>query len=60
MFQQISYFFDKMFSMYQRGYRNGFNAQHCLVAIVSKMESYNDKGKSFGALNFASHVENLC
>ena len=49
-----------MFSMYQRGYRNGFNAQHCLVAIVSKMESYNDKGKSFGALNFASHVENLC
>ena len=48
-FKQMSDFFDNIFSMYQCGFRKGFSAQHCLVAMLEKWKSCNDKGKSFGA-----------
>ena len=44
LFKQMSDFFDNIFSMYQ------CSAQHCLVAILEKWKSCNDKRKSFGAL----------
>ena len=36
------------FSVY--GFKKGFIAQHCLVAMLEKWKFCNDKGKSFGAL----------
>ena len=42
--------FHKNLSVYQRGFRKGFSAQHCLVVTLEKLKFYNDKGKSFGAL----------
>ena len=50
LFKQVSDFFDNIFSMYQCGFRKGFSSQHCLVAMLEKWKSCNDKGKSFGAL----------
>ena len=45
LFKQVSDFFDNIFSMYQCGFRKGFSAQHCLVAMLEKLKSCNDKGK---------------
>ena len=36
--------------MDQCGFRKGFSAQHCLVAMLEKLKSFGDKGKSFGVL----------
>ena len=46
----MSSFFDHIFSIYQCGFRKGFSAQHCLLAMLEKWKSSNDKGKAFGAL----------
>ena len=46
----MSYLFDNIFSMYQCGFRKGFSARHCLVAMLEKWNSCNDKRKSFGGL----------
>ena len=43
-------FLTAFFLMYQCGFRKGFSAQHCLVAMLEKWKSCYDKGKSFGAL----------
>ena len=43
LFKQMSDFFDKMFSMYQCGFKKGFSSQHCLVAMLEKWKSSNDK-----------------
>ena len=48
--KQMSDFFDKIFSMYQSGFRKGFSIQHCLVSMLEKRKSCDYKGKSFGAL----------
>ena len=50
IFKQISAFFDNIFSTYQCGFRKGYSAQHCLVAMLEKWKFCNDKKKSFGAL----------
>ena len=47
------------FSVYQCGFRKGFSAQCCLVAILEKWESCNDKGKSFGAVMTDRSFENF-
>ena len=51
LFKQMSDFFDNIFSMYQCGFRKDFSAQHCLVAMLEKWKSCNEKGKSLGALS---------
>ena len=50
IFKQISAFFDNIFSTYQCGFRKGYSAQHCLVAMLEKWKFCNDKKKYFGAL----------
>ena len=39
-----------MFSMYQCGFKNGINTQHCLIAILEKCRLSKDKDNSFVAL----------
>ena len=43
-------FFLYFFFMYQCGFSKSFTAQHCLVAMLGKWKSCNDKWKSFAAL----------
>ena len=51
MFKQISEYFEKSFlSKYQCGFRKGFSAQHCLVALLQKWKSATNDKKLFGAL----------
>ena len=48
--KQITIFIDPLLSEYQCGFREGFNAQHCLLAMLEKWKSAVDKGKVFDAL----------
>ena len=41
---------DKFLSKYQCGFRKGYNAQHCLLAMIEKWEKAVDNGNVFGAL----------
>ena len=36
MYNQIYPYFDTLFSKFQCGFRKGFNAQHCLFAMIKK------------------------
>ena len=36
IYNQISPYFDSVFSKFQCGFRKGFNAQHCLLTMVEK------------------------
>ena len=48
--KQITIFIDPLLSKYQCGFRKGFSAQHCLLAMLEKWKNAVDKGKVFGAL----------
>ena len=48
--KQITIFIDPLLSEYQCGFREGFNAQNCLLAMLEKWKSAVDKGKVFDAL----------
>ena len=48
--KQITTFIDPLPSKYQFGFRKGFSAQHCLLAMLEKWKNAVDKGKVFGAL----------
>ena len=41
---------DPLLSKYQCGFRRGFSAQNCLLAMLEKWKSSVDKGKAFGVL----------
>ena len=41
---------DKFLSKYQCGFRKGYNAQHCLLAMIEKWKKTVDNGNVFGAL----------
>ena len=41
---------EPLFSKYQCGFRRGFSAQDCLLAMLGKWKSAVDKGKIFGIL----------
>ena len=41
---------DKFISKYQRGFRKGYNAQHCLLAMIEKWKKAVYNGNVFGAL----------
>ena len=44
MYNQISPYFDSVFSKFQCGIRNGFNAQHCFLTMVEKWRKALDEG----------------
>ena len=50
MFKQISEYFEPILSKFQCGFRNGFSAQHCLLATLEKWKAAVDNKKTFGAL----------
>ena len=52
--KQIANFRDPLLSKYQCGFRIGFIAQNCLLAMLEKMETSMDKGKAFGVLLLAN------
>ena len=49
-FKQMSEFFEPILSKYQCGFRKGFSAQHCLLAMLEKWKSAIDNKKTFDAL----------
>ena len=50
MYNQISPYFDSRFSKFHCGFRKGFNAQHCLLAMVEKWRKTLDEGGETGAV----------
>ena len=48
--KQITPFMDQFLSKYHCGFRKGFNAQHCLIAMLEKWKKAVDSKKVFGAL----------
>ena len=49
LYKQMSKFFDKISSKYQRGFRKDFNSQQCLATMLEKWREAIDKGDRFGA-----------
>ena len=50
MYNQIYPYFDTLFSKFQCDFRRGFNAQHCLLAMIEKWCKTLDKGGETGAV----------
>ena len=50
MYNQISPYFDSVFSKFQCGFRKGFNAQHCLLTMVEKWRKTLDEGGKTGTV----------
>ena len=50
MFEQMSQFFENIFSKYQCGFRKGFSTQQCLLAMLEKWKRSVDNSKMFDAL----------
>ena len=50
MFEEISQFFENIFSKYQCGFWKGFSTQQCLLAMLKKWKRSVDNSKMFGAL----------
>ena len=50
LYDQISNFFEDVFSKYQCGFRKCYSAQHCLLAMIEKWKKIVDYGGVFGAL----------
>ena len=50
MFEQMSQFFENIFSKYHCGFRKGFSTQQCLLEMLKKWKKSVDNSKMFGAL----------
>lgn len=50
IFKQIDQYFKDILSPYQCGFRKGFSAKHCVLAMLEKKEKCNDENKIIGAL----------
>ena len=50
MYDQLYKYFDHILSKYQRGFRQGYNTQYCLLTIFEKWKDLWDKGGLGGAL----------
>ena len=48
--KQVTIFVDPLLSKFQCGFRKGYGAQDCLVAMLEHWQSSADKGKVYGAL----------
>ena len=47
---QLSAFFEEIFSKFQCGFRKGYSTQHCLLMMLESWKEAVDKNKAFGAL----------
>ena len=47
---QVSEYFEPILSKFQCGFRKGYSAQHCLLAMLEKWKLAVDNKRSFGAL----------
>ena len=50
MFSQISNYFEKIFSIYQFGFRKGHSTQQFILVTIEKLRQSLDKGGHYGAL----------
>ena len=50
MFEQMSQFFENLFSKYQCGFWKCFSTQQCLLTMLEKWKRSVDNSKMFGAL----------
>ena len=50
MYNQIYSYFDTLFSKFHCGFRKGFNAKHCLLAMIEKWRETLDKGGETGVV----------
>ena len=50
MQNQMYSYLNQIFSKYQCGFRKGYNAQHCLMAMIEKWRKFLDIGGHAGAL----------
>ena len=50
MFENIAPYFEKHFSKYQTGFRNGFNPETCLEVMIEKLWKSPDEGGEYAAL----------
>ena len=50
IYEQMCSYFDKIFSKNQCGFREGFNTQHILVAMIEKMKASQDNKQFCTAL----------
>ena len=50
IYEQLQPYFEKILSLYQCGFRKGFRAQHCLIALIETWKKSVDSGGAFGAL----------
>ena len=50
IYDQIHSYLDKILSSKQCGFRKGYNAQHCLIALIEKWKKSVDNCGAFGAL----------
>ena len=50
LFKQISEHFEPILSKFQCGFRKGFSAQHCLLAMLEKWKSAVDNKRNFDGL----------
>ena len=50
MTEQLNKYFEHKFSIFQCGFRKGFNAQHCLIYMIEKWKRSLDKKGEGGAL----------
>ena len=44
LYHQISKSFESRFSKFQCGFRKGYSAQHCLIAMIEKWKTAVDNG----------------
>ena len=50
LFKQISEYFEPIFLKFKCGFRKGYSAQHCLLAMLEKWKLAVDNKRNFGAL----------
>ena len=50
MYNELSSYFEDIFSDYQSGFRKGISAQQCLITLFETWKKYLDNKESFGAL----------
>ena len=50
LYNELSNYFEDIFSDYQFGFRKGISAQQCLITLIETWKKYLDNKESFGAL----------
>ena len=50
LYNELSSYFEDIFSGYQFGFRKGISAQQCLITLIETSKKYLDNSESFGTL----------